>query len=313
MICSIKTIKYKNLNAFKLENDIIRIVVVPDLGAKITSMLIKKSNKEFLYQLNNENLKQVGYGGDYLKSEMCGFDDMFPTISEYHYEQFPWTGAKIPDHGEVWSLKWNSHIENSSVNLEVYGVRLPYVLRKIISLEDNTIHINYEVTNPTSFDMDFLWSGHIMLNAEAGCRHIPPRGNSKAVCTYSESGLIGAYGQEFDFPKVKQADGSIYDAGLHRGNKANDFQKFYFNNVLNEGNYSLIYPDGHQFTVCFPFDKIPYIAGINAEGGSFNVECAYIEPCTAPFDRPDVARLHNKCSVLKAKSGFTWELIIKLK
>ena len=36
----------------------------------------------------------------------AGYDDMFPTILECHYEQFPRKGVELPDHGELWPLEW---------------------------------------------------------------------------------------------------------------------------------------------------------------------------------------------------------------
>jgi len=60
----------------------------------------------------------------------AGFDDMFPTINECFYEDYPWKGQKMPDHGELWSLEWKYEIKESCLALWTYGVRCHIYLRK---------------------------------------------------------------------------------------------------------------------------------------------------------------------------------------
>ena len=83
---------YKGLDAIAIENGVIRAVLVPELGAKTVSLFHKPTGMEFLYVLD-EPLKRSPYDGDYLQSEMCGIDEMFPTISECYYEKKPWQGG----------------------------------------------------------------------------------------------------------------------------------------------------------------------------------------------------------------------------
>ncbi|GAB6189417.1 hypothetical protein JCM30566_11560 [Marinitoga arctica] len=48
--------KYLNLEAIYLENDIIKIIVIPILGAKIASIYYKPQNFKVLFQPTKKNM-----------------------------------------------------------------------------------------------------------------------------------------------------------------------------------------------------------------------------------------------------------------
>jgi hypothetical protein len=309
----IREAEFRGINGIELESRCLKVVLLPSAGGKVASIVYKPTGREFLLQGKDTAYRPSSYDSDFLAGDVSGIDDMFPTISRCYYEAYPWAGICLPDHGEVWALEWDASVDGAKVAMSVDGVRLPYRLKKTAELlTEDTLRLSYTATNPTGFDMEFLWAAHMMVAAQKGCRQVAPAGMSRAVCTYSESGLIGGYGDTFEFPNVPQRDGSVYDAGVYRGDDADDFQKFYFKGEMSEGWYRLDYPDGHTLTIGFPTQTVPYLSGLNAEGGSIGIRCVHIEPCTAPFDRPDVAKLHGKSSVLKAKSEYKWHLDIRI-
>lgn len=61
-------------------------------------------------------------------------------IYESFYEDYPWKGHRMPDHGEVWSLDWKVEIGESEVTLWVYGVRLSYLLKKTIRFSEENCY-----------------------------------------------------------------------------------------------------------------------------------------------------------------------------
>ena len=58
----------------------------------------------------------------------------------------------------------------------------------------------------------------------------------------------------------------------------------------------------------FPVAHVPYLAILPNEGGWRDLYNIFLEPCTASFDRLDVARLHGQFSTVKAKSTYEWYL-----
>lgn len=304
--------KYKGQRSLAIENEFIRAEFLPNIGSKLCSLKDKVTGQEFMTQREGDKYLLQPYDGNYLKGECSGFDDMFPSIDECYYERYPWKGTRIPDHGEVWTLKWDYKLNKDSIYMGVHGVRFPYRLeKKITFVSEKTLRIDYKAVNPTNFDMEFLWAGHIMINAVEGCRVLLPKDMKRAVCTFSVSGLIGEYGDEFTWPEVRKENGEIYRADIFRSRDANDFQKFYFKDKLKKGWCALKYPNSETvFAVSFPVETVPYLSIIQGEGGAFGLYNVFFEPCTAPYDRIDVAKLHGKNSVLKARSEYRWYLNI---
>ncbi|MEI6388519.1 MAG: hypothetical protein WCQ50_18040 [Spirochaetota bacterium] len=297
----------------KIESEALAAVVIPEHGAKLASLRSLSSGREFLFQRPGVKYRRSSYDSDYLAGECSGFDEVCPTVLEYFYDREPWKGIRIPDHGEVWALPWSCETDSESLDLSVRGVRLPYQLRKRITLaEPDCLRISYELTNETAFPIDFIWCAHIMLEAEKGCRIAGPRDMGRCVATMSESGAIGAWGEEFDYPVTPLKDGSSYDASLHRGADADDYQKFFFKGRVPEGRAGLEYPDGHVLTVSFPEREVPCFAAIQAEGGKLGIRCVFLEPSTAAFDRPDLARLKGLNSVLPPKGRLVWHLGLRV-
>ncbi len=305
--------KYKDIESICMENDKLKVEFLPSQGAKMASLVFKKTGRELLYQNKGSKYRTKNYDGDYVSGECSGFDDMFPTIEKCFYESFPWAGAVLPDHGEVWSLNWESKIQKDELLFSVKGIRIPYRLEKKISFKtENEIKIYYRLTNLSDFLIDFIWAGHIMLKPEKGCMMKFPEDMKKAVCTISESGAIGKYGDEFKFPIAQNSEGKHYDISFYDGGKGNDFQKFYFKDKFSNGWGSLSYPTGEVFTVRFSEDSVKYFGAVNGEGGSLDLKCIILEPCTGLFDRPDIAKKYDSDCVLNGSETKEWSLGIGL-
>jgi len=305
MLVKVSSGDYKGLKTVIIENDTVSVTIVPQLGAKIVSLKLKSANMEYAFQKTTP-LNLEPYDGNYTQGEMCGFDDMFPTIDAGYYDRFPWKGIFMPDHGEVWPLAWTTDSSQDSAAFSIHGVRFPYRLSKKVLVEDNSVLVRYTAQNETLYDMDYLWSGHFMLAAETGSKFDIYDNDTEMITTYSKSGSIGNYGDCFQYPFVMLPDGSVYDASTLRDGSHQDFQKYYFKRALRTGRIALLRPNGRRIEVSFDPVKIPFAALLLSENGDFNVQCAFIEPCTAPFDSPLAARLRNLQSVLKADSTTEW-------
>jgi hypothetical protein len=315
----IKESQYKDQSAIIFGNGHLSTVFLPNQGAKMASLRELSNDKEYLTQRISDKYRVQKYDGNYLAGENSGFDDAFPTIDQYFYESYPWQGTKLPDHGELWTLNFKWKAEKDKLIFETNGVRLPYHFKKSVSFEsENTIVIQYVLTNLSEFDMDFLWSGHMMLNVEEGGQVAIDKNLKTAFITYSKTGLPGKYGDTFIYPDAPCGEGKIFKVDKIRPIEEGDILKFYLMEKATKGYVSLTYPkSSRKIELQYPPDKVPYLALMHNERGSKDIwDCDYynffIEPCTAPLDRPDVANLHKCGSILKAKSEFSWYLKISV-
>lgn len=305
---------YKGIHGICLENERLKAIFLPDQGAKLCSLVRKAAQKEYIYQGKTERYRVAQYGQSYLEGECAGVDEMFPTIDEGYYERTPWKGICFPDHGEVWPLKWEQKVDGTKLCMSVHSVKLPCVLKKAASIQEDKIHMEYELANLSDFPIDYIWAAHMMFQAEEGASFEFDKGLAKAYVTMSDSGIIGNYGDTFIYPYICQEDGSTYDIRIHRGERANDYQKFYFADKLKSGQGwgRIHYPDESFLTVSFPVEEVPYLGVVQAEGGELDLRCMFLEPCTGAFDSISAARMHNMSSMLQPKEIKKWYLDIEV-
>jgi hypothetical protein len=196
---------YKDVEAVILENDALRVKLLPDWGAKTASLVHKASGCELLWQNPEPAYRKTTYGAPYPEGEFSGFDEMFPTISRCFYEDPPWDGVEMPDHGEVWSLPWSCAEESGRAVFRVEGVRFPYVLQKTVWLEGATLRSLYRLTNRSPFAFHFIWAAHPLFRAVPGMRFVVPSGMRQIVNSVPGP-VLGGYGARHAFPRTADLD-----------------------------------------------------------------------------------------------------------
>ena len=306
----IKNTTYKDQQTITIDSGKASFTFLPSHGASMVSA--KLGDREFMIQRPEPTYRTVPFDGDYVEAECSGMDDMFPTIDVCHYESFPWQGVKLADHGEAWNLPCKAEIDGETVRFTSHGVRLPYIFHKDISMkDDHTLRIDYRAENPTDFPMDFLWACHTMLKAEPGLKLIVPDNCTKAQAVFEENGSIGDYADEFDYPVHVDKNGVSHDFSV-MGEPRNCNEKYYFKYPVSKGFCAIEHADGAKFEMRFPEEKVPYLGILQNYGcfrGMYNI---FLEPCTASFDRPDIAKAMKKASVIPAQSEYTWHIEIEL-
>jgi len=299
---------YKGAGAVFIEDKRVRAVFTAR-GAKMVSLYDKAAKRELLLQCGGDTLKQGSYDTDYNSVDVCGFDDMFPSIDPFHYEGFPWKGTPLPDHGEVWGLDWLYEPSAGALAFAVHGVRLPYRLSKRITLQwdEPVLRIEYAAENLSPFSMDFIWAAHIMLDLSGGAVLTLPGEIHQAIVTYSHTGLFGSFGDTVDLSdKLESAPEnprsySISLPSIH-------MEKCYLRNPVRQGFADIRYRlDGCRYRFRFPHESVPHL-GLLISNGLHIGNCLILEPCTAPFDRPDRARAYGQASTIAGNSCRRWYL-----
>ena len=304
---------YKNKSSIVLENSMLRAEFLPDPGAKMVSLVCKRTGYEYLVQRPNSTYREQPFAGLYVDGECSGFDDMFPTIDVCICENYPWQGVELADHGEVWSLPWDvAAKDDNSVTFEVHGIRFPYRLKKHIAFNSNGgLSFNYELTNLSPFDFEYLCAGHLMLNIEEGAKVCVPDDCNEIVTILSNAGLT--FGEVHRWPYLKDANGAKYRADIVRNKDVKGFEKYYFLNPLQQGWCIIEYPDGQKkIKISFSTHTVPYLGILMNEEGWDGLYNIIIEPCSVCYDRPDVAKKHGQRSVLRGKSTVEWTMEISV-
>ena len=96
---------YKGIEAIKLENDVLKIIVIPSMGGKVASIYRKDKKFELLFQSKEEIYRKPKVYDEFCKYDASGFDDAFPTIDEGNVIIGDKT-VLYPDHGEIWAASF---------------------------------------------------------------------------------------------------------------------------------------------------------------------------------------------------------------
>jgi hypothetical protein len=304
--------RYKDQPAVTLESAALRAQFLPTIGGKLCSLVYAPQEFDVLVHRSGEHYRLQPYAGVYVDGECSGLDDMFPTIDVYHCEQFPWHGTQLPDHGEVWSLPWETTIDGDCLRMSVHGVRLPYRLSKTVSFaDDHTLRLEYVLENLSPFGFDYVWAAHPMFVMDEDSRVLLPAGVERIVNAFSSDGSLGRYGDAFDWPLATTPGGAVRDLSRVAPPSAARSAKFYVKGALPEGWCALTWPSrGLQLTMRFPVEEIPYLGILPNENGFHDHYNMFLEPASASFDRPDVARLRGEASHLAGGARRAWHLDI---
>jgi hypothetical protein len=133
-------------------------------GGKLVSLRSGEGGREWLGQPVGSGFPAVSHGDTFESAEMCGWDEMAPTIVATRLGH-----RDLPDHGEVWSVPWAGGIDEDMLRQSVCGRQLPFELRRSISgLPPNGVRIDYEVTALGIDPVWLLWAAHPQFAARPG-------------------------------------------------------------------------------------------------------------------------------------------------
>lgn len=289
---------FQKSEAYFLENDTLRVVVLPELGGKIASIYYKKQAFELLFQNPKDGFASATLGDCFAEHEACGFDDTFPSIDK---EVVMVAGKEVtyPDHGEVWTSKCAVTQNEDSVTLFFHSEILPYSYKKTLSLSaENTLQMAYEIVNTGDITFPCLWTVHSLVNYREDMRLVYPPNSGKAELT-SPNDLFVDRGIGCDFPIAKYVDGTTRDFTKVPPAMPPSAQKYYIQGAVQEGWCAYEYPSEKvRATLTYDEKVFPYL-GFWITAGAFrgDYNCA-LEPATGYYDNIARAQKNNACPVL---------------
>ena len=305
---SIVETRHGHFRAVALENDRLRVVLVPEIGAKVVSLVDRASGREWLYQ---PTLPPVRPEPDeaFTAENAYGWDECFPGVSVGTYPVDPWRGERLPDHGELWSRAWSLEVEGEAAVTVVEGARFPYSFRRALRLDGARLLADYTVENRSRFPFPCIWLAHPLLATEPGMRLEVPGSPRFRVDSSTGSGLP-ARDEQVAWPPTATRDGETLDLSIAPGPDVSLALKLY-SERLQRGAAAVVAPDG-WLGLRFDPAAVPFLGvwldygGWPAPGqGLYHVA---LEPSTGDADHLDVALDRGSCSVLPPTGRLTWQL-----
>jgi hypothetical protein len=213
----------------------------------------------------------------------------------------------LPDHGEVWALPWEAHVQGETLVMAVHGVRLPYRFSKRVTLKGPQLCMDYEAENLSPFELDALFTAHPLLSATEGMRIVVPAGCDEILYVGGFRDL-GEHGVRLAFPQARLANGETFALDRMPANNGNLCQKYYFAKPVREG-WCLLLDEERDLRMgmTWPAAVLPWLGMWISEGRSDSY-CIAPEPATAPMDSPARARSFGAANPLPARGVWRWHL-----
>jgi hypothetical protein len=203
--------QYLGLQVVRLENELISIDVLPELGAKIYNFVHLPSDRNLLWHNPHIPPARQQFGARFDDVWSGGWDELIPNDIPT-----PVIGNEtLPDHGEVWSQanKWQvtkSNESEAAVRFVNHGHVLPTVFEKTISLRqgDAFCTVQYRLTNLGRQPVDFLWNIHPAMAISPTTR-LDLRARRGIVEKWGTDHFEG--GSEYDWPYSVDRSGKRVD------------------------------------------------------------------------------------------------------
>ncbi len=294
------------LDAVALENDFLRITVLPQLGGRIWSLIHLPTSRELLWQNPHLPPAVAEYGAGYDSGWAGGWDEVFPSDAPAEID-----GVAYPDHGEIWSVPADLEIiedstERSVIRLANTGRATGARFEKWLTLEgsDSTLRLRYVIQNMADTPLKFLWKPHASLALRGPARLDLP---ARRVLVDREVST-GFTSTEVQWPYATGLDGQIDLRQVPAGDSG---QVHFFDAVELDAGWCAVTHTEERLGFALAFDPtiLPYICVFGAYEEAHGVNTIITEPCTAYPYRLDQAIAQNTVGHLDPGATLDTEIL----
>lgn len=291
--------------AFLLENNSMRVAVLPELGGKIASILFRRSGlpdfelaaqpERFCYRMPDRNT-------EFAACDASGIDDAFPTIDPCvlpgEASRFSYT-----DHGEIWRSPFSSVICEDSLVLDYESKENPFYYKKIVKLLNGGVRIRWQITNTGREPFPFLWTMHGLVRYEEDMELLYPE-EIESFLNVLDSPELGRAGTKHS-ASLKPGAGAGWNFHRVPPRSSGTQLKYYAAEKVRDGWCGYFYPDSQVRCILhYDAEKLPWLGmWITAGGFRGDYNCAW-EPSTGFYDGVEQALRTGTLRVLQPGEMF---------
>lgn len=152
------------MDGLAIENAELRVVVQPDYGARVVSLIDRRSGRDWMAKGGTSG--NTGETARYGVEEAVGWDECFPTVGICDASGTGW-GRPLRDHGDLWGRPWVVEQHAATVLTTAFTGR-GFRFRRRLALEGARLTADYQVDNTGEVPLPFLWALHALLATRAG-------------------------------------------------------------------------------------------------------------------------------------------------
>jgi galactose mutarotase-like enzyme len=211
---SITEVDHDGFTAVVYSNDVLRVTVLPEVGAKVVSLVDLRSGRQWLTAPTRPLRRLKDLDDEWHEYDRSGWDECFPSVSGGYYPIQPWAGTPVRDMGELWQRPWQ-YKENNGVLTSVHGLRFPYEFSRHLHLDGPTLEVTYTVRNLSEVPFLGVWSMHPLFAAVPGMKVWFPSGTTMTVDSAVDDDARARYRQRLTWPSLP-GDGDSRDLSVMR-------------------------------------------------------------------------------------------------
>jgi hypothetical protein len=269
---------YRGLRVVTLENELLRVQILPEAGAKIWQITYLPLDTELLW--NNPHIPPAQHAihAPYDDVWSGGWDELFPNDEEAVIR-----GKRYPDHGELWSAAWDaesfSFADRVGVTLRLQTPLSSVVVEKTIELRHGSaqLHFSHRFTNHGAVAFPFLWKLHPAMRVTPHHRIDMPR--MRVVREPAFPGTLTEAPLEFAWPHAFLAGRTV---DLRRVPHPRERELHFLYGTEMEGGWCAITDTAKRLACGLRFDPaiFPSCWLFASYGGWLDYNVAVLEPCT---------------------------------
>ena len=297
-----------------LENEKLRIVLVPEFGARILSIIYKPTETEFVWHNPKVPVMKPTYKPEF--EDMSGLFDCVPTCEACTYKTW-----KLPFYGEVASEPWRllgTHRKGRSITVRLQRKCpvYPLMVHKSLTISKNEpmVGLNYRLVNLSDEKLEYHYSGHNTLLVNPTYRIILPPEVARVKLGMAVTDRLGNMGDEIPWPIATGRNGNVVD--LSKVGQPNEGTgENLYSNALKES-WCAALNESRREIIGFSFDAkvLPYLLIWINWGGYLGHYHIALEPSTGRPDNLDVAvNRWKNYAALEPRSSVAWTTKIFMK
>jgi galactose mutarotase-like enzyme len=295
-----------------LQNDLLRVQILPEFGGKIISLRSIRTEEEFILPPLN-GYRHASPTASFSEHDGGGFDECLPSVSGCESVEGE---PAVPDHGDLWRVMWQVDSQEDGLVLHADARSRPLRLTRRATLEGSSLILDYDLHNLSDTPTNWLWSAHPLLRVDAGDHVVLPDEVDQVIVEYSASDLFKS-NSLITWPKARSTSGVMMDlsnVGEKDGTTAN---KLFAR--MDKAGWGALYRNrlGQGLVIRFNPSTLPYL-GIWICSGAWpeiGIEKQYtvaLEPTTSNVDSLASAQRNGTVRRLNARERCQWRLEFEL-
>jgi galactose mutarotase-like enzyme len=180
-------------DALVLENEALRVMVVPELGGHVTELVDKAIDRNLLWANPRTAPRAAPYGANFDDWWSGGWDEIFPSGDQGRLR-----GETLPYMGELWCVPWTATSGSTSVEAWVRGTAFGTIaaarFERTLSIraDEPVVRAHYRLESLDVRPFPFTWGIHpaFAVTDQHRIDH-PGRGMIVGVSSAPSMGVVG--------------------------------------------------------------------------------------------------------------------------